>query len=152
MRSGVKNVHDRLERLRARLKETIAVEAPGIPLGTLRATACMPYPENDKDLVFFYGDGVVQHVDFDYATTRLSELLQADGMETAFARVSRAAYEAHLAAEKLEDMPENRVAFLAVACGYAQPPDTIVSAPLFSPVVLSWTIPGSSKAVHFLVV
>lgn len=146
------HVHERLERLRAKLKETISVEAPGLPVRSLRAVACMPYPEDDKDLVFFYGDGVVQHVDFDYATTRLSELLQGDGIETAFARVSRGAYEAHLAAGKLEDLPERRFGFLATMCGYPQPLDSIVSGPLFSPAVLSLTIPGATNAMQFLVV
>jgi hypothetical protein len=152
MRTAMGHVHDRLERLRAKLKETIAMEAPGIPLRSLRVVVCMPYPEDDKGLVFFYGEGVVQHVDFDYATTRLAELLQGDGIETAFARVTREAYEAHLAVASLEDLAERRFAFLAIQCGYAQPPDTIVSAPLFSPAVLSLTIPGASAAVQFLVV
>jgi len=147
----MKHVHYRLERLRARLKETISVEAPGIPVRSLRTVVCMPYPEDDKDLVFFYGEGVVPHVDFDYATTRLSDLLQGDGIETTFARVTRKTYEKHLVSGSLEDLPEHRFAFLAIACGYAQPPDSIVSGPLFSPAVLSLTIPGAT-AVQFLVV
>jgi hypothetical protein len=150
--NSMTHVHERLERLRAKLKETISVEAPGIPLRSLRATACMPYPEDDKDLVFFYGDGVAPHGDFDYATTRLSELLQGDGIETAFARVTSGAYVNHLAAGKIEDLPERRFAFLASACGCAHPPDTIVSGPLLSPAVLSLTIPGAAEAVQFLVV
>jgi hypothetical protein len=153
MRNAMKHVLDRLERLRAKLKETISVEAPGIPLRSLRTSVCMPYPENDKDLVFYYGEGVVPHVDFDYAVSRLSELLQADGIETAFARVTRNAYENLLTASGgLVDLPERRFAFLATTCGYSHPPDTIVSGPLFSPAVLSLTIPGATGAVQFLVV
>lgn len=152
MRNAMKHVHDRLERLRAKLKETVAVEAPGLPPPTLRATACMPFPETDKDLVYFYGEGVVPHADFDYATTRLSDLLQSDGIETAFARVTQAAYVEHLAAAALEDLPERRFGFLAIVCGYAQPPDTIVSAPLFAPAVLSLSVPGSAGTSQFLVV
>src|SRR5690606_16074824 len=113
IRSGMHHLHGRLERLHAKVRETLATEFPDVPLGTLQPVVCMPYPEDDRDLVFFYGEGVAPHADFDYATTRLSDLLQQDGIDTAFARVSRAAYEEHLKTTGQDDEPEQRFLFLA---------------------------------------
>jgi hypothetical protein len=145
-------LHSRLERLHAKVRETIALEVPGVPVKDLRPTVCMPYPADDKDMVYFYGDGVAPHADFDYASTRLSDLLHADGIETAFAHVTRAAYEQELAATPQADLPERRFVFLAHVCGCAQPPDTIMSCPLFSPAVVTLTLPGASTRAQILVV
>ena len=146
------HLHSRLERLHAKVRETIASEVPEVPLRTLEAVVCMPYPETDRDLVFFYGEGVAPHADFDYATTRLSDLLQQDGIETAFARVSRAAYEEHLKAAGQGDEPEQRFLFLARTCGSPDAPDSILSFLLFAPAVVGITRPGAKSRMQFLVV
>ncbi len=145
-------LHSRLERLHAKLRETIALEVPGVPLKSLSPVVCMPYPADDRELVFFYGEGVVPHADFDYATTRLSDLLQADGIETSYAPVTRLAYEQDLATVAQPDLPEQRFAFLAKTCGCTEAPDSIVSFPLLSPAVVALTRPGSNVRSHILVV
>lgn len=145
-------LHSRLERMRAKLRDTIAQEVPGVPLRSLRSTVAMPYPGDDKELVFFYGEGVVSHADFDYATTRLSDLLREDGIETTFVPVSRAAYEDELKAAQQDDLPERRFLFLARVCGCAAAPDTILSFPLFSPAVVSVAVPQASTRSQMLVV
>lgn len=146
------HLHGRLERLHAKVRETLATEFPDVPLGTLQPVVCMPYPEDDRDLVFFYGEGVAPHADFDYATTRLSDLLQQDGIDTAFARVSRAAYEEHLKTTGQDDEPEQRFLFLARTCGCRDAPDSILSFPLFAPAVVGVTRPGGQTRAQFLVV
>ena len=145
-------LHSRLERMRNKVREVIAQERPGVPLRTLEAAVSMPYPEGDKDLVYFYGEGVVMHADFDYATSRLADLLREDGIDTAFVPVTRTACEEELKTAGQEDLPERRLAYLAKVCGGAGIPESIVSCPLFSPAVVKLIVPGTSARAQVLVV
>jgi hypothetical protein len=152
MRVAVNRLHSRLERMRNKVREVIAQEAPGVPLPTLRASVCMPYPEDDQDLVFFYGDGVASHADFAYATSRLADLLREDGIAATFAPVTRAACAEQLGATSAGDRPERRLEFLGTACGMRGIPDSIVSCPLFSPAVVSFALPGAPTRAQVLVI
>jgi hypothetical protein len=145
-------VQERIERLHAKVLETIATESPGAAAAKSRRLVCMPYPEDDNDLVFFYGDGVPKHTDFDYGVSRLSEMFHERGIESTFARVTKAAYEKQLAEEKLGDLPEHRFVFLAKVCGFPNPPDTILSCPIYVPAVLTLESTGSKPSSRFLVV
>jgi hypothetical protein len=140
------NVQERIRNLQTKLRETMALEAPGLAFESLGAIVCLPYPVSHADLVFFYGAGVVSHENFEYATTRLSESLQADGWETRFAQVTQGGYEMFLEERKLSDLPERRICYLGLACGHAEPPENVVSAPLFAPAVISFGAPGRERA------
>lgn len=148
----MKNVQERLDRLHAKVLETIVAEAPGAAAKKIRRSVCMPYPEDDNDLVFFYGDGVPRHVDFDFGVSRLNEMLQASGIESTFARVTRAAYEKQLQDEGHTDLPEHRFVFLARVCGFPNPPDMIRSWPVYVPAVVTLEATGGKPAARFLVI
>jgi hypothetical protein len=144
-------VQDRVERLHAKVLETISTEAPGPAGKKIRRSVCMPYPEDDSDLVFFYGEGVPKHADFDYGVSRLTELFQESGIESTFARFTKAAYEMQIAEEHLADLPEHRFIFLAKVCGFPNPPDTILSCPLYVPAVVTLEAFGGKPAARFLI-
>lgn len=148
----MKPVPERVERLHAKVLETIATEAPEASGKKVGRSVCMPYPEDDKDLVYFYGDGVPKHADFDYGVSRLSEMFQERGIESTFARVTRAAYEKQLQEEGLADLPEHRFVFLAKVCGFPNPPDTILSCPLYVPAVVTLESTAGRPSSRFLVV